>query len=557
MARLRRSVLVGASVLALAATVGIAGPARAAQAPIVENDRQVTSSTNPTRLFLSPAIAVSPTDPNTLAIFVGDARNGGCGIYISHDGGLSWAQTTATVMPDAMPFCVQRNFGPAYALKFGSNGTLYIGVDGSTPQDTPNGAITGLVATTDDLGLTHHTYVSATVQPFLNTLANGTPNNGLEQWREPSLAVDPSNPQKLYMGWRLWMTSPVFAGLPQRAYISTSNDGGRTWTTPADVLRNAIDDATAAKLNITFTGANLITDVPMMVVGNDGAAYAFIKEQAPRAATGQPANKNRIFMMKSTDGGKTWKFSVASEGFSSLGIPDPVIAPNGDIYVVYDSRGNSSTAASNAWFIKSTDKGATWSNPVNLVDTSAATSSNQYMPGISVAPDGRIDVAWHDFRDDPFYTPGPVTGMGSSANQRYSDVYYTYSNDGGKTWAKNIRLTDRSIDRKIGATFANSDIRGPLGVASANYAAFVTWPDSRGTPTGGDAEDAYMTRVRFSAVPGATAKGTASPGTKTLWAVLGAAIALVVVGLILNIVARRRRAGPDTPATPTATPATP
>ncbi len=541
MAKIRRSLVVGGSLLALAASIGVAGPARAAQAPVVENDRQVTTSTDPTRLFLSPAIAVDPNDPNTLAIFAGDARNGGCGIYMSHDGGLSWAMTTASVMPPDKNYCVQRNFGPSYALHFASNGTLYIGVDGSSQQDTPNGAIEGLVATSDAQGLTHQTYVSAQVEPFTNTTANGTPNNGVDQWREPSLAVDPHNPQKLYMGWRLWYTSPSFAGLPERAFISTSDDGGRTWSAPQDVIRNALTDAAASSLKITFSGNNnLNTDVPMMVVGPDGTAYAFIKEGAPRAPAGQPANKNRIFMMKSTDGGKTWKFSVAMPGFTSLGIPDPVIAPNGDIYLVYDSRGNSSTAASNAWFTKSTDKGATWSNPVDLVDKSAAANSNQYMPGISVAPDGRIDVAWEDFRNDPFYKPGPTTGMGSSVGQRYSDVYYTYSNDGGTTWAQNMRLTDRSIDRTIGATFANSDIRGPTGVASANYAAFVTWPDSRGTPIGGDAEDAYMTRVRFSAAPGAATKGTASSGTKVLWSILGAAVALVLVGLLLNIVARRR-----------------
>ncbi len=35
---------------------------------------------------------------------------------------------------------------------------------------------------------------------------------------------------------------------------------------------------------------------------------------------------------------------------------------------------------------------------------------NQYSPGISVAPDGRIDVAWPDFRNDPFSAPAlPVT----------------------------------------------------------------------------------------------------------------------------------------------------
>ncbi|MGH9126399.1 MAG: sialidase family protein [Acidimicrobiales bacterium] len=535
----------------VAASIGAAGPVAASGQPVVEADRQVTASPNPTRLYLSPQIAVDPSDPNTVAEFVGDARNGGCGIEISRDGGETWTTTAQTVMPDDEAFCVQRNFGPAYALKWASNGTMYVGVDGSSPANTPNGAITGLVAVSDDMGLTHQTYVSAVAQPYTSPfpLSNGQPDTGFDQWREPSLAVDPNNPQHLYMGWRLWFSTQGFAGLPERAYVASSTDGGRTWTKPIDILQAAIDNATASKLGIFFTGkSNSATDVPELVVGKDGTVYAFVKVTPQRAPSGQPPNPYPIYMLTSHDGGKTWANKVITPGFPSLGIPDPVIAPNGNMYLVYDSRGNSSTAASNAWFMESTDNGNTWSKPVNLVDPSARNNSNQYMPGISVAPNGRIDVAWYDFRNDPFYTPGPVTGMGSSAGQRYSDVYYTYSTDNGKTWAPNMRLTDRSIDSTIGATFANSDIRGPLGVASANYGAYVTWADSRAAGTTAAAEDAYMTRVRFSAPPGLGRK-PASTATKILWAFLGAAVTLLVGGVILNIVARRRPAARSVPAT--------
>lgn len=72
---------------------------------------------------------------------------------------LTWITTATPVMPDETPFCVQRNCGPAYALRFASNRQLYVGVGGSTPQETPNGAITWSGG--DDLGIAPKRSVSA------------------------------------------------------------------------------------------------------------------------------------------------------------------------------------------------------------------------------------------------------------------------------------------------------------------------------------------------------------------------------------------------------------
>ncbi|MDQ6938309.1 MAG: hypothetical protein M3140_11475, partial [Actinomycetota bacterium] len=45
----------------------------------------------------------------------------------------------------------------------------------------------------------------------------------------------------------------------------------------------------------------------------------------------------------------------------------------------------------------------------------------------------------------------------------------------------------------------NEDIRGPIGMASTNSAAYVSWPDTRATTaSNSDAEDAYFSRVRFA-----------------------------------------------------------
>lgn len=74
-------------------------------------------------------------------------------------------------------------------------------------------------------------------------------------------------------------------------------------------------------------------------------------------------------------------------------------------------------------------------------------------------------MAWWDTRD--------IQGL------RGTDAYYAYSNDDGRTWSKNIRLTERSIDRKLGIWGDNYDIASQPGVASTNAYAVFGWDDTR------------------------------------------------------------------------------
>ena len=68
---------------------------------------------------------------------------------------------------------------------------------------------------------------------------------------------------------------------------------------------------------------------------------------------------------------------------------------------------------------------------------------------------------------------------------RSNDVYYAYSDDDGRTWSANRRITDRSVDRRLGVWGANYDINSPPSVASTNAYAIFGWDDTRNT------EDVY------------------------------------------------------------------
>ena len=81
-------------------------------------------------------------------------------------------------------------------------------------------------------------------------------------------------------------------------------------------------------------------------------------------------------------------------------------------------------------FVSSVDGGETWSLPVRVNDDPAKPTSIQWFPMMGVAPNSRIDAVWYDTRN------------GSGAKPyRMSQLYYSYSWDGGVTWSPNKPVT--------------------------------------------------------------------------------------------------------------------
>jgi len=428
-------------------------------------------------------------------------------------------------MPEALPFCIQLNFGPAIEMAFDPGGQLYIATAGdSVATGHPLGPVDALTIRTSDLGATSEV---ATVEkgkevPYTsgtNTLV-GTSSLG-----NNTIAVDTKDPMRIYRGFR-FRTRGVngqSSGQADHPHLAVSNDGGRTWEQSVDPL-------------LQFGADVYGGDLPMLAAGPGGVVYGFTRERLRPAPAGQPPNtRQRVFMTKSTDGGKTWVSSVAFD--DANGLSDPGVAVdqrNGNIYVVFESGG--ANGVEHVFFMTSSDGGKTWSKPLDIVDVGGS-KHNQSVPGVSVAPDGRVDVAWYDFRNDPFFTPGgPV-------KQRWADVYGASSTDGGRTFSTNFRVSDRSFDTAIGATFDNEDVRGPLGIASTKEFALITWADSRAAALPElDVEDVYFTRVRFG-----TVTEDSAPGLDSRSVVAGAGGALALSGALVLVATRasRRRVRQD------------
>lgn len=194
------------AVLALAAGL-VAMPRVQAQggAPVVEPARQLSADEDPSRLYGVPAIAVDPEDPGTVAVALADDRNGRCGVRFSLDRGLSWT-SFAEVMPEDRPFCIQRNLGRAIDLDIASNGTLHWGSSGSSPDTTPphpNGPVDAIAARvpSPDGSPEAFTIVEGTVRDDYEH-RDGDTYEVIEHHKYNSVAVDPSDPDRAYRGWR-------------------------------------------------------------------------------------------------------------------------------------------------------------------------------------------------------------------------------------------------------------------------------------------------------------------------------------------------------------------
>jgi hypothetical protein len=533
-------------------------PATAQQAagPPVTPSIQVTTDVTPGRIHTEPQMLVHPDDANILVIPAVEFNTSTCSVYVSLDRGRTWAKSPANALPPGYRACVRPNFGAFFAAKFGVDGTLYLaGTAGLNASSTgPNDAF---VARTKDLGRTWEYTIVKKSEEREFPKPDGSRVRDVERFGYVRLAVHPTDPQRVYVGFRRQGGFLPPAEASERTVVAVSTDGGATFGPLTDIFESSFP--------LTQVKG---TDQPGMAVDKNGTIYAFTKERPPLAGGGptqgqlplppEPANAcrpasatpgARLLMSKSTDDGKTWNAKVAeSSGVvcsPCLTTPEAAVdAKTGDVYVVWeqsDSGPPNPRDDRNIWFMKSSDGGETFTPRKQLNDDSVPTrrpNYDQMFPGISIAPNGRIDVAWWDFRTDALYNSN---GNGNTTRRDATcfDVFYTSSSDGGETFARNSRISDRSMNQFTGFAMNPAyDLRGPVGVASTDEEAYVAWSDSRNGTFQLPTEDIYFgTVIHDQRASG----GGDGPSIKASSVFLGLAIGLVVAGLAVATVASNAR----------------
>jgi len=289
-------------------------------------------------------------------------------------------------------------------------------------------------------------------------------NDRSESW----IAIDPTDPSHL-VGMSKFFFMPTYYLFHVGSY--SSFDSGSTWS---QSVIQGYDCQSAPSNSWTDT-----TD-PVLAFDTSGVVYSAI---LPFSFTYNSANQqvwnvvpnDAIFVSKSTDG-LTWQVAnggrpVAIYNSSGLGrtadkqwiaVDTGANSPFRDnIYVGWTVF---TGFASEVWFSRSTDHGATFSKPVMLSSASTSQPFNTYI-FLGTAPDGTVYVVYTSFPSSTF----PV-----------ADIWLLKSSDGGSTFSGPtlalefnsypfLQLPNTTFRDGISDSFAVSPTNGHLFIATEVY----------------------------------------------------------------------------------------
>lgn len=462
------------------------------------------------------SVVVDVNDPETVYLANVEMFSNTCQFHVSRDAGATWTALDPPVY-DGWSDCGLGSAGPKNIrteLKQPPDGTLYYVFHGNEL----GGSRSALLGQSQDGGASWQ--VTAIHEaPIARTLAD------VELNFLTHIAIDPDDPQYLVATWRRsYPRLPDTDPRPTRPWMATSTDGGATWSEASMMF----DD------DIGFDGPR-----PVIV---DGTIYAIHRVRpGPDAPEGA---LNHVAVSSSADGGETWERAVIVEADD---VSEGVLLYDegrGRFYAVWHDNTNGNLDA----FFASSSDGVEWSAPVRLNDDPPEATTGQFYPQMALAPNGRIDVAWYDYRDDTY--PAPVPEEGAALNLfnnmgKQQAVYATSSTDEGATWSPNRRINDVRIDRSTGLWDPDSYFfQVPLAIASTNDGPVIAWSDTRN----GDVLTATQDIVT------ANLAATDRPGASWSWLLLGG-LAGTTLGAgaaawgMLAIV-RRRTGGLQAPAAP-------
>jgi hypothetical protein len=303
--------------------------------------------------------------------------------------------------------------------------------------------------------------------------------------------------------------------------MAVSEDGGATFGEPFEML----------DVNPGFDGPR-----PIVV---DDELFAFYRESVPSTEDDEPPEETQRFVTRSSDRGQTWDDPTLLASALDASEPIPHYDRDaGTFHVVYHDNRNGDL---DVWHTSSTD-GTEWSEAVRLNDDLLENNIGQFYPQISQSPSGRLDVAWYDFRNDLFPTPGgdfrthgedvvvdPGEPLDLSSNIGVQQsVFYTSSDDGGETWSENIEVTDGRIDRSIGTWNNDYFVVVPVSITSWDDRVLVSWSDTRNGTSVTGTQDIYT---------GAITTGDDDDGSGLAQVLAVLAAALVGAGITLLVVA--------------------
>ncbi len=271
--------------------------------------------------------------------------------------------------------------------------------------------------------------------------------------------------------------------------FSRSTDGGVSWQTPVHIPNSP----QWGTLDVASNGYLYIGG------GNTGSVFWCIRSTNARDSNVTPTFDQ--FTTVNMGGSIVYGGTVNPDGLCGqmfLAVDRAGGPTNNNIYMVASVRpfGGNGT---DVMFARSTNGGQSFSAPQRINDDPVNSSKWHWFGTLSVAPNGRIDVVWYDTRN--------------AANNTDSQLFYSYSMDGGVTWSPNLAVSNSFSplegwpnQNKIGdyITIVSDQTGGNVA-----YSATFNFNPSRGQHE----QDVYFVRVSPSGAPTPTQtpRGTPTP----------------------------------------------
>ena len=407
-----------------------------------------------------PSIAVDPTNGNKITIgwrqfnsYTSNFRQGGWGF--TTDGGLTWT----------FPGVLENNV-------FRSDPVL-------NSNETGNFFYLSLRETFyDDIWRSTNGGSSWTRSTF------GDVSGGDKEW----FTIDTTNGTGHGFQYQAWSISGNNWGGRQ---FSRSTDGGVTWMNPiflpSSPVWGTLDVDTNGNL---FIGGAANFTSPFWCLRSSNAQNPGVTPTFDRVTQvslggsldfGDPGGPNpgglagQLFLAVDRSGGPT----------------------NNNIYMLASVQPTGFGTGTDVMFARSTDGGLTFSVPHRINDDPINHNKWHYFGTLGVAPNGRIDSVWLDTRN--------------AANNIDSQLFYSYSTDGGVSWSPNVAVSNSfnplegwPQQNKIGdyITVVSDNTGGDVA-----YSATFNFNPSRGQHE----QDVYYVRVSPSGGPTPTPTPTVSP----------------------------------------------
>jgi hypothetical protein len=325
--------------------------------------------------------------------------------------------------------------------------------------------------------------------PHFSLCAGGTAANGGDYQRasDPWVTFAP-NGDAYFISLSLTFLGPASA-TGTGVLVSKSTDGGDHWSDPVTLVRD-IGDADVAPF--FFNDKESITADPF----NSNYVYAvWDRLRKPGEAESASAEHSFAFrgdtlFSRTTDGGQTWEpprtIYTRTSLTGTIGNQIAVL-PNGTLLDIFDHlQGSGNNAPGfDIQVQRSTDHGATWSNPIEVAperavrvfdpDTGHSVRAGGGLPEIAVdlnpasAGYGNVYAAW-----------GDSFGSGAMSAKPHSTIVFTESTDGGLTWSPLTRIDQSPDDVQAFTPAVHVASDGTVGVT---YYDFRNNTSAPGLPT--------------------------------------------------------------------------